>query len=416
MSVKNRGLPPFAAAVTLRAVERRIAALLARPDVAAARAWIESHDAATVERQVRITAIPSPTFAEGERGAFIAEQLRAIGLAEVRTDDIGNVTGVWGQGSGAGAMIVSHLDTVFPVGTDLAIRTNGSRLTAPGIGDNARGLAALLTIAEACVSCRVQTATPIIFVASVGEEALGDLRGVKHLLNTAPPPYRPTAFIALDGPGLDRIVHRALGTRRLRATFAGPGGHSWAAFGVPNPAHAVGIAVARIAEIPLPAAPRTALSVVRIGGGQSVNSIPTDAWLELDVRSESDAALAAAYESATGALKRALDTVNRKRDPGTAPLTLTTTSLSDRPSGVTAEQHPLVQAAIAATKAVGGSPALAAASTDANVPISLGIPAIALGAGGKGGDAHLESEWYDNVGGTAGIVRALLVVLGAGLE
>lgn len=396
-------------------MERQIAALLARPDIAAARAWIETHDAATIERQCRITGIPSPTFAEAERAAYVAAQMEAIGLADVRVDDLSNVTGRYGAGEGAGVMLVSHLDTVFPAGTNLAVTAHGARLTAPGIGDNARGLAALLAVAEACVACRVRTATPITFVASVGEEALGDLRGVKHLLDPAVvPSCRPAAFIALDGPGLDRIVHRALGTRRLRATYAGPGGHSWAAFGVPNPAHAVGIATARIAEIPLPAVPRTALSVVRIGGGQSVNSIPTDAWLELDLRSEADAALAEVYDSAHGALKRALEIVNRRRAAGTAPLTLATTALSDRPSGVTAERHPLVQAALTATRLLGGSPTLATASTDANIPISLGIPAIALGAGGKGGDAHLESEWYDNTGGALGIVRALLVVLGAG--
>jgi acetylornithine deacetylase/succinyl-diaminopimelate desuccinylase-like protein len=393
-------------------VERRIAALLARPDVAAARAWIESHDTATVERQCRLAGIPAPTFAETQRGDFVAAEMRHIGLADVRSDDIGNVIGRYGEGDAPGVMLVSHLDTVFPAGTDLTLTAHGPRLSAPGIGDNARGLAALLAIAEACVVCDVQTTTPITFVASVGEEALGDLRGVKHLLSAVS--RQPSAFVALDGPGLDRIVHRALGTRRLRATYTGPGGHSWAAFGVPNPAHAVAIAAAQIAEIPLPATPRTALSVVRIGGGQSVNTIPTDAWLELDLRSESDAALAAAYEGATGALQRALDGVNRKRATGTAPLTLATVSLSDRPSGVTPEGHPLVQAALAATHALGGSPALATASTDANVPISLGIPAVALGAGGKGGDAHLESEWYDNTGGPAGIVRALLVVLGAG--
>lgn len=396
-------------------MERRIAALLARPDVAAARAWIETHDAATLERQCRMAAIPSPTFAEAERAAFVAEEMRAIGLRDVRIDGIGNVLGRYGDGDDPGVMIASHLDTVFPAGTDLKLTANGPRLTAPGIGDNARGLAALLAIAEASVACQVQTNAPITFVATVGEEGLGDLRGVKHLFNPAVvPSCRTAVFIALDGPGLDRIVHRALGTRRLRATYAGPGGHSWAAFGVPNPAHAVGIAVAQIADIPLPAAPRTAVSVVRLGGGQSVNTIPTEAWLDIDLRSESDPALAVVTESVHGALKRGLEIVNRKRASGTAPLTFTTDSLSDRPSGVTPEQHPVVQAALAATRALGGSPALATASTDANVPISLGIPAVALGAGGRGGDAHLESEWYDNAGGPAGIVRALLVALGAG--
>ncbi len=397
-------------------MERRINGLQARADVKAACDWIEETDASTIALQRAIAAIPAPTFGEERRGAFVSDRLRAIGLSEVRTDAIGNVIGRYGDGDGPGVVICSHLDTVFPADTPLEVRASGSRLTAPGIGDNARGMAAMLALAEACVRCRIVTAGPITFVASVGEEAQGDLRGVKHLFADSWQPaaggqQHPAAFIALDGPGLDRIVHRALGSRRVRATFRGPGGHSWAAFGVANPAHAVGAAAAGIAEIPLPASPRTALSVVRIGGGHSLNTIPAEAWLDFDLRAESDVILRVLHESATSALQRALELVNRRRSPGTAPLVLETTSLGERPSGITDESHPLVQAAIAATRAVGGTPALAAASTDANVPISRGIPGIALGAGGKGGDAHLESEWYENIAGSAGIVRCLLVAL-----
>jgi di/tripeptidase len=222
------------------------------------------------------------------------------------------------------------------------------------------------------------------------------------------------AFIALDGPGLDRIVHRALGSVRMRVTFRGPGGHSWAAFGVPNPAHAVGIATARMAELPLPATPRTALSVVRIGGGHSLNTIPMAAWLELDLRAESDQVLASFRETIGIVLEGTLVWINKHRAPGTAPLVMDVASLGERPSGTTPESQPLVQAAMAATRALGGTPALAAASTDANVAISRGIPGIAIGAGGRGGDAHLLTEWYENGGGAAGIVRCLLVVVAAG--
>jgi acetylornithine deacetylase/succinyl-diaminopimelate desuccinylase-like protein len=335
--------------------------------------------------------------------------MRQIGLAEVHTDEIGNVIGRYGA-PGRGIAICSHLDTVFAADTPLEIRQEHGRVLGPGIGDNSRGLAALLTLAEAMIRCRAQSARPVYFVASVGEEARGDLRGVKHLFRPATPDEL-SAFVALDGPGLDRIVHRALGSKRARATFRGPGGHSWAAFGVANPAHAVGIAVAKIAEIAIPITPRAALSVVRIGGGHSLNTIPSEAWLEFDLRAESDAQLAMLHDLAAGALQLALELANKRRAAGTEPLTLTVDSLGDRPSGTTDESHPLVQAAIAATRAVGGSPALAAASTDANVPISLGIPGIALGAGGKGGNAHLLSEWYENVNAPAGIVRCLLVAL-----
>ena len=392
-------------------MDELIAKLLARADVAAARDWIHHHDARTLERQRAIAQIHAPSFGEGERAAHLEAQFRQLGLAQVQTDEAGNVLARLGPDQGEAVIVCSHLDTVFPADTPVAVTESGGRLAAPGIGDNARGLAALLSLAEALMCCRVELARPLVLVASVGEEGEGDLRGVRHLFETTLRGTKPAAFIALDGPGLDRLVHRALGSRRLRATWRGPGGHSWAAFGVPNPAHALGIAAAQIAEIPLPASPRSALSVVRVGGGHSLNTVPTDAWLELDVRSEGEAALTHLYDSATGALQRALELVNRRRSAGTAPLTLEVTPLGDRPSGATDEKHPLVQAALAATRALGGAPALAAASTDANIPISRGIPAIAIGAGGRGGDAHLLTEWYENENGTAGIMRALLVIL-----
>jgi acetylornithine deacetylase/succinyl-diaminopimelate desuccinylase-like protein len=249
----------------------------------------------------------------------------------------------------------------------------------------------------------------LTFTATVGEEAAGDLRGVKHLF--ADPAYRPSAFVALDGPGIARIVHRALGIRRTRVTYRGPGGHSWAAFGVANPAHAVGEAVAAIAAVPMGSEPRAALSVVRLGGGSGLNTIPTEAWLDLDLRSEQAGTLAEVADAVSAACTRALESVNRRRSPGTAPLTMEVTPLGSRPSGVTPESHPLVQAALAATRALGAEPQLAAASTDANVAMAHGVPAIALGAGGRGGDAHLLSEWYENTDGPTGVVRALLVVL-----
>jgi acetylornithine deacetylase/succinyl-diaminopimelate desuccinylase-like protein len=392
-------------------VKHRIAELLERDDVRAAASWIETHDARTLALQEEIVAIPAPTGAEGERAAFVEDRMRAAGLLDVRTDIAGNVLGRHGPGPGLGIVVCAHLDTVFPAGTDLEAVQSGPRLSAPGIGDNARGLTALLMLAEVLGTCGVRTPGPLTFVASVGEEGEGNLRGVRHLFED--PGFRPDGFIALDGPGLERIVHRALGSRRLRATFRGPGGHSWAAFGVPNPAHAVGAAAATISEIPLPAEPRTTLTVARLGGGSTINTIPQDAWLELDLRSESTTALEAAWSAVTAALQAALETTNRRRAPGTPPLVMDTTSLGDRPPGATDAQHPLVQAAVAATTALGAKPNLAAGSTDANVPMSLGVPAIALGAGGRGGDAHLTTEWFENVNGPAGILRALLVVLAA---
>ncbi len=387
----------------------RIALLLGRPDVAAAESWIEARDERTLELQIAVTSIPAPTGGEAARGGWVMERFREIGLVRVRADDVGNVLGQYGEGPGPGIAIASHLDTVF---SDRAVRVerHEARVTAPGIGDNGRGLAALLTLAEACVECDVRCPLPLTFVATVGEEGEGDLRGVKHLFAAG---FRPAAFIALDGPGLERVVHRATGSRRLRAAWRGPGGHSWAAFGVPNPVHAAGAAAAAIAAIPLPAQPRTTLSVVRIGGGTGLNTIPTEAWLDLDLRSEADEEIARVQGQVGEALKGALEHENRRRAAGTAPLALEVVTLGDRPSGVTPEDHPLVRAALAATHAMGAAPALASASTDANVPIARGVPAIALGAGGRGGDAHLVTEWYENHDAPAGIVRALLVALAA---
>lgn len=377
----------------------------------AAREWLECHDDATIALQRQLAVIPAPTGAEERRGAFVAARFVDLGLAEVRTDGAGNVLGRLGPADGAGVVIASHLDTVFPAGTKLEVREAGARLIAPGIGDNARGLAAMLAIVESCRSSNLEPPRPITCVATVGEEGAGDLRGVKHLFED--PSFRPNAFIALDGAGINRIVHRALGSRRLRATFRGPGGHSWAAFGVANAAHAVGVAAAGIGEIALPASPRTTASVVRIGGGSSLNTIPQEAWLELDLRSEAEASLEALYGAVSQALGKALEAVNRKRSAGTAPLTLHVEPLGNRPSGVTSEKHALVRAAVAATEAVGQKPELAAASTDANVAISRGTPGIAIGAGGRGGEAHTENEWFENVNGPAGVFRALLTVLAA---
>jgi len=319
-------------------------------------------------------------------------------------------------------VLSAHLDTVFGPELDVSVARRGARLEGPGIADNARGLAALVAIGEALVQARVDTRRPVLFAATVGEEGSGDLRGVRYLMcdrgaqHAAPlhkssqsPSIRPHAFIALDGAGIERIVHRALGARRYRVTYLGPGGHSWAAFGVANPANAVGRAIERIASIPAHGAPRTAHSVVRLGGGTGLNSIPQNAWFDLDLRSEDPRALEKLDGAVQTILTQALEEENRHRVPGTAPLTIDVRRVGDRPSGLTPRTHPLVQTAVAATRAVGHEHQLACASTDANVPIALGVPAVALGAGGRAGDAHLPTEWYENDKGALGIVRALLV-------
>src|SRR5213594_762774 len=301
------------------AMHEVISGLLGHDRVKAARQHIERTDDVTLARQAALSAIPAPTGAEAQRAARVAELFREGGLPDVRIDEAGNVSG-WvngnggkGKGEGVAPVVLSaHLDTVFGPDVDVSVERRGRRLEGPGISDNARGIAALVAVAEAVVTARVRTARPILFAATVGEEGSGDLRGVKYLLNGGGGKGEgggdhaaPAAFIALDGAGMERIVHRALGSRRYHVTFRGPGAHSWAAFGVANPANAVGRATALLADVPTPHAPRTTCAVVRLGGGTGLNSIPQEAWLDLDLRSEDPRALAQLDVTVRAALERA---------------------------------------------------------------------------------------------------------------
>jgi acetylornithine deacetylase/succinyl-diaminopimelate desuccinylase-like protein len=387
-----------------------IDSLLSDDRVRAARVHIERSDEATLARQASLSAIPAPTGAERARGSRVAQMFADAGLDDVAVDEVGNVRAWYGkQEPGSDCVLVAaHLDTVFGPELDVSVSRRGARLEGPGIADNARGLAGLITLGEALVHARVRTRRPVLLAATVGEEGSGDLRGVRHLFQPSNP-LQPSAFIALDGAGIERIVHRALGARRYHVTFNGPGGHSWSAYGVANPAHAVGRAIDRIAIIPTPHAPRTTHSVVCLGGGTSLNCIPQTAWFDVDLRSEDPRALETLDAAVHGVLQQALVDQNRRRISGSAPLTIDVRRVGDRPSGLTPRTHPLVQTAVAATRAVGHEHQLACASTDANIPIALGVPAVALGAGGRSGDAHLPTEWYENDKGALGIVRALLV-------
>ena len=380
--------------------------------LAPVRARLAQADERVLRTQIALSEIPAPTGDERARGASVAARFRALGLRDVATDDVGNVTGFRrGATTEAPVLVCAHLDTVFPEGTAVGVARDGRQLAGPGIVDNSRGLAAMLALAEAVDGTTLRTRRPIIFAATVGEEGAGDLRGAKHLfarLGTT-----PSACIALDGAGDDRIVHRALGARRFRVTFHGAGGHSWAAFGVPNPVHVAGTATARLAALPLPRTPRTTLSVCRIGGGISVNAIPEEAWIEIDLRSSSSEVLERCACDIQQAMRAAVREENLRRAPGTSPLAFEVTTIGDRPCGELAKEHPLVRAAAGATYAIGRTPELVTASTDANVPISLGIPAIAIGAGGRGGGVHTPGEWYDNTDGSLGVARALTVLVAA---
>jgi acetylornithine deacetylase/succinyl-diaminopimelate desuccinylase-like protein len=380
--------------------------------LAPSHARLAAHDAAIIRSQIAVAQIAAPTGEETERGEWVARRFRDCGLSEIHTDAAGNVVG---RRSGAHDLppvaICAHLDTVFPRGTDLSIRRDGERLVGPGINDNGRGLAVMLALAGEIDGVRLRSKHPIEFVATTGEEGAGDLRGAKHYFATRG--RGAHAMVALDGAGDERIIHRALGSRRFRVSYSGPGGHSWAAFGVPNAVHAAASAAARLAALPLPSAPRTTLSVGRIGGGLSVNSIPDSAWIEIDLRSTSTPHLDDLERALRRIAEQAMADENARRAVGTRALKFRIEAIGARPCGETPPEHDLVRAAMDATRLVGRQPDLALASTDANIPIANGIPAIAIGAGGRGGDAHTHIEWFDNVHGTLGVARALTIVMAA---
>lgn len=392
--------------------------LLRHPRVEAARRHLEETDARTLRDQAELTRIPAPPFDEEARGRRVAELFGEAGLSAVERDEVGNVLG-WlgdgrrGAGGGAGAPLVlaAHLDTVFPEGTDVEVEEAGDVLRGPGISDNGRGLAALVALARALAEAGLRPGRPLLFVATVGEEGEGDLRGVRHLFREGGPGSGAAAFVALDGAGLTRIVLKGVGSRRFRVAVRGPGGHSWTDWGTPNPIHALGTAVAELSRLSLPSDPPTTLTVARWGGGRSVNAIPEEAWVELDLRSESPGVLASTESDVRRIVQGAVSAANAGRSRGTGPVESAVEVIGDRPAGGTDADDPLVTAAAAATRAVGEEPDLVSSSTDANVPMSLGIPAITLGAGGEAGQAHTLQEWYRNVRGPEGIFRALLTVL-----
>jgi acetylornithine deacetylase/succinyl-diaminopimelate desuccinylase-like protein len=385
------------------------------PAVVKASAQIRSSDAVTLADMRAAASIPSPPRGERERGAWFARRIRETGIDNVGSDDVGNVLARWPGASpdASPVVIAAHLDTIFPSGTALDVRDSDGRVLAPGIGDNARGLAVALALGRALVAGKASFARPLVFAATVGEEGEGDLYGVKHLFAKGNGIANAAAFIAIDGAGSRRIVVRSVGSRRFRITLRGPGGHSWSDRGTANPADALALAIARIHRIRLPAEPAWAVTVARLGGGTSVNSIPASAWLELDVRAESANLLDRIVERVQSIVREAAGEVSGLRRRGSAPLHTDIVTIGDRPAASIETDAPLVRLARAATRAIGQRPELVASSTDANVPMALGVPSIAIGGGGESGGTHTLDEWYTNDGGPDGIVRALLVIAGA---
>lgn len=390
-----------------RAVGER---LMADPAVAVALARVKRDEPRVIEDQVALCEVPAPPFGEAARAARFRDALERLGMKGARIDGAGNVIARRPGAAPRPHLVFSaHLDTVFPPETPVATSRAGAVLRGPGITDDCRGLAVLLGVVRTMEAMRLQTPGSVTFVGTVGEEGLGDLRGVRHLFQTEL--REPVdAFVSVDGAGLG-VTNGAVGSVRLRVTFKGTGGHSYGDFGIPNPMHALGRAIARLADIQVPREPRTTFNVGRSGGGTSVNTIPAEAWMEVDLRSADPAALRVLEANVGRALDAAAAGEN-ERWGAVRGVTVEQKTVGNRPAGRTPPGASIVQAALSVTAALGAAPPVPGdGSTDANVPISLGVPAITIGGGGTGTGVHTTAETFDTTDSWVGTARALLLAL-----
>jgi acetylornithine deacetylase/succinyl-diaminopimelate desuccinylase-like protein len=386
-----------------------VSTLAANPEIRVALDAVKS-DAGIVEDQIRFCEIPAPPFNEERRAAALKRAFEQLDLADVRIDRIGNVVG---ERAGASArphvVVAAHLDTVFPEGTSVRVKRAGSVLTGPGIGDNCRGLATLVAIVRALKRAAVKTPGSLTFVANVGEEGLGNLRGVNELFDGTLKAAPVDRFLTIDGTGL-WMGNVEVGSYRYRVSFSGPGGHSYATFGTANPIQAMGRAIAKVSQIQVPSQPRTTFNVGRVGGGTAVNAIPTECWMEVDLRSSSLAALS----SLDAAFRKAVDEGVRDENVrwgGRSSVTVKVERVGERAPGRTAQTSPLVRTAQSAAQALGLSVPLTESSTDASAAIARGIPALAIGAGGEGSGQHTINETFDTADAWRGTQYALLLTV-----
>jgi acetylornithine deacetylase/succinyl-diaminopimelate desuccinylase-like protein len=387
-------------------------ALLERADVKNALAFIEASHEKTLASQVTIAEIPAPTFHEGERAKFMAAEFRRVGLKNVEIDKQGNVLG-WREGAVRDTFVLAaHLDIAFQPGVDTKVRKEGSRWRGAGLTDDSRGLASLLTIAEAMDHAGIRTHQTIPFLANVGEEGNGDLNGVRYLFKESPYRDRLHEFISIDGLSPARIVNGGIGVKRYRVALHGPGGHSYGNFGRPSPIHAAGRIIDRLAALEVPKSPKTTFNVGRISGGTSVNAIAEECTFEVDLRSEDPGVLDRIELKLLEAVRLGVEDENRARAESKTSVEAETKLIGYRPAGVTAESSPLVRAALRAAIATGHKPSLSLSSTDSNLPISLGIPAVTLGGGGEGGNAHSLNEYFEPANAWKGPQMVLLTILG----
>jgi len=394
-----------------------IADLMARTDVQAAFADLEAMNAKNITRLIEITEIPAPPFGEDVRAQDYAKRLHAAGLTDVTIDEVGNVIARRKGRTGSKTIALgAHIDTVFPIETDVTVRREGDIFYAPGIGDNSQGLVLMLSLIEVMEKHDLETDADVLFIGTVGEEGLGNLSGMRHLFRDGG--QKIDSFIAIDGSNAERIVNKAVGSHRYRVEFSGPGGHSYGAFGRAHPHQALGDAISRFTKAATPitqSGTRSTFSVGRIGGGTSINSIPFTSWMEVDMRSINQDKINALDAVFQQAVQDALEAENARRNSN-GPIRVDVKSVGKRPAGTTDENSALVTHAMAATQALGLSPSLTASSTDSNIPMSLGVPAITISRGGISRNAHAPNESWENKDPHIAAQIALLTVLAEATE
>ena len=390
---------------------QEVARLAGHRAVHKAFAWFQAHARELADWQMEVARVAAPPFGEAQRSEWLAKEFGKLGFDSVERDHLGNLFGIRrGRDTGRYVALSAHMDTVFPAGTPLNIRREGTRLLGPGISDNASGLTAIVAIASALADADIRTTHDLVFIANVGEEGEGNLRGMRHIYEQSRWREHIAAHLVLDGAATDTLVAQALGSRRFEIVFRGPGGHSWSDFGTPNPIYPLARLVDQLSRVPLNEEPKSVLHVGVVSGGSSVNTIPENAAARVDIRSVSSKEL----ERLESELRAALELITTELP---APLTHELRSIGDRPAGELPKDARIVHVVQAVDAQLQNQARIQRASTDANIPISRGIEAVALGTGGSGGGAHTVHEWYDPTGRELGLKRILLAALAlAGVE
>src|SRR5215469_1826036 len=400
-----------------QALQREVSRLAASPEVRSAYNWFRVQEPQFLHWQMEMARIGAPPFGEAARAAWLAERFREVGLDDVRIDDVGNVFGTHPGFGRRYVALSAHIDTVFPANTPLNIRQQGSRIYGPGVSDNGAGVVAMLAIAHLLRAVRIRHALPFVFIGNVGEEGEGDLRGMRHIFST--PRWKDSIAysLVLDGAGADTIVAEGLGSRRFEVIVRGPGGHSWSDFGVPNPIVILAKAIDTFAATTVPTVPKTTFNIGVIRGGTSVNSIPESASMKVDIRSTSMTEMERLEHSLRLALNRAVEdetlaaemrSTAQKRPSGVGCEVVV---IGSRPAGELNPGARILQVVSAVDAHLSNAAQVQRASTDANIPLSLGLEAVAIGGGGSGGGAHTLQEWFDASGRELSLKRILLTML-----